>query len=364
MGNERYNLGYNMYVVICDSNTNDNLPYNINDNVNIINIADSNYKSDLTIWQKLRRNLSGNRDARHRYEENILDRYISKRLKPVISDIKPDLAITFSTDATRILHRDVRIKCPTITMQHGDPNIILDKLTSDTLAALNETSYIQVLMSSFIHESMNKTGLSKEKFVVIPNPIPQYKIPRKQKNKCIIYTSRVDDSKQQHLIIQSFAMLNEKYKDWKIEFWGDYTNTKKYYEYCQNLIKKYGLGKQIVFCGETSDVVSKLYYSKIYVIASIHEGFPLSLGEAMSSGLPAIGLKKCPAVNELIINGENGFLCDNTPYSMALSLEKLMCNEKLMSEMGYAAKEHMKQFSPNKVWNMWDSLIKTTLQKM
>ena len=69
-------------------------------------------------------------------------------------------------------------------------------------------------------------------------------------------------------------------------------------------------------------------------------------------------------VNELIINGENGFLCDNTPYSMALSLEKLMCNEKLMTEMGYAAKEHMKQFSPNKVWNMWDSLIKTTLQKM
>lgn len=48
---------------------------------------------------------------------------------------------------------------------------------------------------------------------------------------------------------------------------------------------------------------------------------------------------------------------------MALSLEKLMCNEKLMTEMGYAAKEHMKQFSPNKVWNMWDSLIKTTLKK-
>ena len=61
MGNELYNLGYNMYVVICDSNTNDNIPYSINDNVNIINIADSNYKSDLTIWQKLRRNLSGNR---------------------------------------------------------------------------------------------------------------------------------------------------------------------------------------------------------------------------------------------------------------------------------------------------------------
>lgn len=73
MGNELYNLGYNMYVVICDSNTNDNIPYSINDNVNIINIADSNYKSDLTIWQKIRRNLSGNRDARHRYEENILD---------------------------------------------------------------------------------------------------------------------------------------------------------------------------------------------------------------------------------------------------------------------------------------------------
>ena len=70
------------------------------------------------------------------------------------------------------------------------------------------------------------------------------------------------------------------------------------------------------------------------------------------------------AYQYIVLSNNRPMAFNNTPYSMALSLEKLMCNEKLMTEMGYAAKEHMKQFSPNKVWNMWGSLIKTTLQKM
>ena len=77
----------------------------------------------------------------------------------------------------------------------------------------------------------------------------------------------------------------------------------------------------------------------------------------MGAGLPAVGLKQCPAVNELIINGKNGFLCDNAPESIAAVLDKLMADEELLVRLGQNAHESMKQFAPDKVWNMWHKLV-------
>ena len=161
----------------------------------------------------------------------------------------------------------------------------------------------------------------------------------------------------QHLIIEAFALLVNKYPDWKVEFWGDYSNNVNYYQQCKSVIEKANLSEQVRFCGETRNVEVQLERAKIYVTTSLHEGFNLSLGEAMSAGLPAVGLKECPAVNELIIDGENGFLCNSSPESIAEALDKLMSDARLLATFGKNAHESMKQFAPDKVWNMWHRLI-------
>lgn len=356
MGNKFVDFGYDVYVVICD-NTNGDIPYYINNEVKIFNIAGTDYTKSLTIWQKCRRAMSGNQNARHIYEESITDRYISTKIAPIINKIKPDLVITFSTDATRILYHYIDIKCPTITTQHGDPDIILDKLTTYTLDALHKTDYIQVLLDSYMIKSSKKTKVSIEKFIRIPNPIPQYMCDWNNKQNIVTCISRVDGSKMQHLIIEAFALLKHKHPDWTVEFWGDYTNNIKYYDQCKALIEKHALGKQVFFCGETRDVELQLQRAKIYITTSLHEGFPISLGEAMGAGIPAVGLRQCPAVNELILDGKTGFLCDTSPESIAASLDTLMADEKILARLGRNAHENMKQFAPDKVWNMWHRLI-------
>ena len=90
------------------------------------------------------------------------------------------------------------------------------------------------------------------------------------------------------------------------------------------------------------------------------EGFGLALGEAMAVGLPSIGLKIAPAVNELIVDGENGILAENIEEDFAKNLEKLILDSKLRKKMGLNAKEMIKNYSEEKVVNMWDELIKTT----
>ena len=83
MGNKFVDFGYDVYVVICD-NTNGDIPYYINNEVKIFNIAGTDYTKSLTIWQKCRRAMSGNQNARHIYEESITDMYISSKLSPII----------------------------------------------------------------------------------------------------------------------------------------------------------------------------------------------------------------------------------------------------------------------------------------
>ena len=82
----------------------------------------------------------------------------------------------------------------------------------------------------------------------------------------------------------------------------------------------------------------------------------------MSAGLPVIGYKNCPAVYELIKDGENGYLCEDGVNAFAQALDKLMSDEKLRKKMGKAAKEDMKQYDSEKIWDMWEKLIEQVAQ--
>lgn len=127
-------------------------------------------------------------------------------------------------------------------------------------------------------------------------------------------------------------------------------------------IKDNNLEKNINFSGISNNVMQKLMESNIFVFPSLSEGMPLALIEAMSVGLPAIGYKSCPSVNELIIDGYNGFLCDDGIDDFAEKMKILMQDEQLRKMMGENARESMKQFTPEKIWNQWEFLIKEVIK--
>lgn len=74
-------------------------------------------------------------------------------------------------------------------------------------------------------------------------------------------------------------------------------------------------------------------------------------------GLPSIGWSGCPAVNSLIHDQKNGLLCDDTPEAFAETLIKLMDDESLRIKLGNTAKEDMKTYAPEKIWDQWESLL-------
>ena len=77
----------------------------------------------------------------------------------------------------------------------------------------------------------------------------------------------------------------------------------------------------------------------------------------MSMGLPAVGYKSCSAVNELIKDGENGYLCDDGVEPLKIALQKIMKNQQIRMQMGKGAKISMEKYSSKAIWNEWNILL-------
>jgi glycosyltransferase involved in cell wall biosynthesis len=103
-------------------------------------------------------------------------------------------------------------------------------------------------------------------------------------------------------------------------------------------------GLPIQFCGAVSDEkLARLYaISHAFVLPSTHEGQGLVFLEAMSAGLPIIGLKQT-VLEELIQHGTHGLLVGPSAESLAEALMYLASNQVVYESMAAAAKKRSKQ---------------------
>lgn len=109
--------------------------------------------------------------------------------------------------------------------------------------------------------------------------------------------------------------------------------------------------------GTTTNIEEVYASADIFGMPSYLEGFPLALMEAMAAGLPAVGLKSCHAVAELIENEKSGLLVDNTKGALAAALERLMNEPTLRKRMGQEARCAMEAYAPDVIWEKWEELL-------
>lgn len=77
----------------------------------------------------------------------------------------------------------------------------------------------------------------------------------------------------------------------------------------------------------------------------------------MSAGHAAIGFESCLAVNEIIKDGSNGFLCNENIDALAEKMEILMLDKQLREKFGMQGREDMRQYNPGKIWDEWEKLF-------
>jgi glycosyltransferase involved in cell wall biosynthesis len=101
--------------------------------------------------------------------------------------------------------------------------------------------------------------------------------------------------------------------------------------------------------------------SDAFLLPSVFEGTPLTLMEAMRSGLPIVTTDAC-GMRDVIVNGSNGLLVPvRSPEAIASAVNRLAQDEKLREKLGSAARadaleKYTWKESANRVWNAYRSL--------
>lgn len=285
--------------------------------------------------------------------------YLLRNLQDVLETIQPEVIVSFQPAASKMLLCDLKTTIPVITMSHGDPEDYFHIYPKEEIPALEKSAVCQVLLPSFAQHIL--THLPNARTVVIGNAIPQYEeqadlMAEKEQYKILFLGRLSKNHKRPHLLIEAFAKIADEFPNWIVELWGA-EDGKAYYKELQLMIKKYGLEKRVFLKGATKNVAAVLKEGDIFAFPSAYEGFGLSLGEAMSMGLPAVGYRNCSAVNELITDGENGFLCEDGIADLSEKLSLLIQNRNLRIQMGNVAKSSMRKYAPTLIWEQWDSLI-------
>ena len=293
------------------------------------------------------------------------EHYLLSNMKKRIDEFKPEVIISYQPAASKLILSDLKLRIPVITMSHGDPEDYFYTYPTKELPSLAQSDVCQVLMPSF--EDKIKKHMPEVKTITIGNAISQFDfasdLENDKKQHKIIFVGRLNKNhKRPHLLLKAFVEVAEKYPDWILELWGA-KDRANYYDEMKRIITDAHLEKKVFFKGFTDNVPQVLREADIFAFPSAYEGFGMALAEGMSVGLPAVGYKNCPAVNELIKDGENGFLCDDGVEPLAQALDKLMGDKELRVQMGKAAKADMAQFAPEKIWDKWEELMKKVIEK-
>lgn len=306
------------------------------------------------------RALSFNKEKRRETRLLLWEEFVGDALVVAVKQTRPDVIVTFRPEDTHVLLSFGGLDVPVVTMSHTSTDVFLPKGTPKTLKdAVERSAAVQVLMPSYVREV--KAILPRACVVLIPNAVPQNDATADRTSNVIINVARITRSKRQDLLVDAFSLIAARYPNWKIEIWGGSPEESKQARALQHLINRRGLSERIHLCGVTDAITQELSHASIFAFPSRSEGFGLALAEAMAMGLPAVGCRSCSAVSELIKNGQNGLLFDNTPEEFALALTRLMDSEDLRTKLGNQAKQDIAVYAPVKVWAQWEALLRSVV---
>lgn len=144
-------------------------------------------------------------------------------------------------------------------------------------------------------------GIDLDKFQYDPTPVRDLKKSPAQ----LLYVGRLSSEKGVQILLQSLSVLLAKGFDFRMTLLGDGAERKA----LENFVDEVGLSEKVVFAGfaNQDEVRDALKESDIFILPSFAEGVPVSLMEAMATGVPVIGTN-VGGVTELIEHDVSGIV--------------------------------------------------------
>lgn len=316
------------------------------------------------VQKELLRTIAGSqlKIGRHKFQDPKKEYFFTefiRRLRGCIEEHQPNVILAITPDSAYLAQQSMgAVDIPVIGMCHSETTDIPGRLTERQLTAWRKCRVVQVLLPAFIAD-IKQCGI--ENVISISNVVEQ--IPDRQVRKLddcyhkIVMIGRLDGgNKRQHLLVEAFSLIAERYPKWNVYIYGSPDN-KRYERKLKQSIVKYHLQNRVFLSGVTTDVSAVLNHTDIFAFPSEHEGFSMSMTEAMGMGLPVVACRDCMSVGAIIEDGKTGLLTDPSPDSLSAALMVLMDNLDIRKRLGRAAHADMCRYAPKVVFDKWEKII-------
>lgn len=201
----------------------------------------------------------------------------------------------------------------------------------------------------------------RKRITCIPNPVfpvtgeAKPDQPNSKGRFSLLSVTRLCDQKNIQALIRAFANIQTQFPDWDLDIVGDGVSQAE----LESLIQSLNLQTRITLHGKQDQVGQYYQAAHLFCLPSKWEGFPNAMAEAMSYALPVIGYAGCRGTSDLVNDNITGFLAagNGNIDSLTKTLEKLMSDPALRVKTGQTAKREMQNYTPERVYDLWETIL-------
>lgn len=284
-------------------------------------------------------------------------------IRNVIRRINPDIICCLGTEQSFMIAVSMyginNIKV--IQCERGDPFALNSIWRILTKWAFHKANYC-VFQLQKQGEWYGKSIMDKS--VVIPNPyIPTGNIDPYVgvRTKTIVSVGRFVAEKRYEVLIDAFKKVHEKHPEYKLVIYGDGPLREKY----QKVIEIYNLGCDVSMPGYINNPMEAIKDAGIFVLSSLHEGFPNTLIEALALGLPTVSTDCTPGGPDFLTDhGRRGLIVPvEDSQAMSDALCRIIEDPNTLAELENNSIEIISVLDKERISNMWldffENIVKT-----
>ncbi|SDK63406.1 glycosyltransferase family 4 protein [Nonomuraea jiangxiensis] len=220
---------------------------------------------------------------------------------------------------------------------------------------------LATLTKADLADYRNTLPKKPRKLIRIPNAVPPMTGGvSKLDAKVAVAVGRMTRIKGFHRLITAWQTVAETHPDWKLRIFGAGPQE----ETLAQLIVELGLEGKVELPGPTSDVGAELERASIYVLSSRHEGFPMTILEAMAKGLAIVSFNSPHGPKEMISHEVDGLLVKpRTNANLAASIIRVIEDEHLRRGLAARAIETARTYDVDAIGQQWDALLAELLAR-
>jgi glycosyltransferase involved in cell wall biosynthesis len=181
---------------------------------------------------------------------------------------------------------------------------------------------------------------------IVPIGLEPMVVPhvRKEAEKTFLYVGRMAPSKRVHDIIRAFAHYRGPSGAGRLWLVGDGSSV--YLNTLNSLVGRLGLTGSVEFLGRlpTQEKHERMARAHVILMASVREGWGLSIAEANACGTPAV-VYDVPGLRDAVRDGETGFVVQPTPESLAEGMVRIVSTPALYARLAAESQRWSSTFS-------------------